>query len=1006
MGRILSKTDPLNHTTTYTYDNASNVLTVSDPLGNVTTSAYDADNNRTSVTDPLGHTTNFTYNQNDKLITTTDPLGRTTTCGYDAENNLISVTDPLNHTTSYTYDFLNRLTSTTDANGRTETYNLDGNGNRVSKTDRNGNTTTYTYDVLNRPTGVTDALGNSGATEYDALGNKTSVTDQRGNTTSFIYDQGLRLLSATDPLDHTTSYTYDLVGNKLSATDPRGARWSYAYDDNNRLVTVTDPLGHISSTEYDSVGNAVYRTDANNVTTTFDYDSLNRLTSVTDALGHTTSYTYDDNSNLITVTNAKNQTFTATYDALNRVVQESDPLGNTNHKTYDPAGNLSSRTRPDGSEINYDYNTNNRLTSISYPDQTGVTYTYDYNGNRNSMTDPSGAISYSYDSLNRMTSVTRDVYSVGYEYDQAGNITALTYPGGLRVSYTYNGLNLPVSVSDSVYSTNISYDEAGNRIQEILPNGITVNYEYDLNGRLTLLQHANGGNIIAKAAYTLDNVGNRLSVTDELDGTTSYIYDDLYQLTRVDYPEAQSVEYTYDPASNRTSAGGVPYTYDNANHLIQVGTTPYSYDLSGNLLSVGGAVYYDYDYENRLISYSDANKIIEYTYDGDGNRLGQSVSGSVYANYEYIYNINTGIPRLLVEKDSTGNTNNYIYAGRLLSRIDPAGTVYYHQDGLGSISVITDVYGNPLNRYAYDAFGNSLSTAETVANQFRFTGEQYDANGLIYLRARYYNPATGRFLSQDTFNGKLNDPLSQNRYAYCGNNPVIYIDPTGHMKICQIDDLGRGLLESGGETIRALLATPGALWELYQAIRNHQLSLEDLAQALGDAGRDLVEPIRYVVGNSGKVIHNDPEYPTDEEVFEYGRNLGNVLQTAIGSAAAGKVIAKAAPKVARSLGIKGAGEAATDTLENMMQRVSLGRGSTGRVMPNSLNEQLAMKEVLSNPLENAMSLPLNLNDSRWLADEGWVKMQRIVITTSEGNVNIHFNYNSITGEVDDFKFVD
>jgi RHS repeat-associated protein len=784
-GRKLTTTDPLNHTTIYTYDNAGNVLTVTDPLGNVTTSAYDADSNRTSVTDPLGHTISFTYNHNDKLVTTTDALGRTTTYGYDAENNLTSVTDPLNHTTTYTYDYLNRLTSRTDANGRTETYTLDGNGNRVSKTDRNGNTTTYTYDVLNRLTSVTDALSNSAATEYDALGNKTSVTDQRGKVTSFTYDQSSRLLSATDPLGGFTAYTYDLVGNKLSVTDARGACWSYTYDDANRPITVTDPLGHTSVTGYDSAGNVTGRTDANNMATTFGYDSVNRLSSVTDALGRSTSYTYDNNGNLTTVTNAKNQTFTATYDALNRVVQESDPLGNTSLKSYDYSGNLSSMTRPDGSAINYSYDAGNRLTYISYPDQTSVTYAYDYNGNRTSMTDPAGSASYSYDSLNRLTSVARSVYSVGYEYDQAGNMTALVYPGGLRISYTYNSLNLPVSVSDSVYSTSISYDQAGNRTQETLPNGVTVTYEYDLSGRLTLLQHADGGNTIARSAYTLDNVGNRMSVTDEQGGITSYTYDNLYQLTRVTYPDSQAVDYTYDQAGNRTSAGGVAYTYDNANRLIQVGTTPYAYDVNGNLISVGGTTQYTYDYENRLTYFTDGTKTIQYTYDGDGNRLSQSVSGSVY---EYIYDINTGIPRLLVEKDEQGGVNNYLYSGRLFSRIANEDRIYYHQDGLGSISAITDIAANVLNRYTYDVFGLPRSVLESVNNSFRFAGEQYDANDLIYLRARYYNPAIGRFLSQDTFQGKLNDPLSQNRYAYCGNNPVLYVDPTGHMKICELRD--------------------------------------------------------------------------------------------------------------------------------------------------------------------------------------------------------------------------
>jgi len=809
IGRGLTKTDPLGRTTSYTFDAAGNVVTVTDPLGNVTTNTYDLKGNRISATDPKGNTTTFAYNQNDKLITTIDPLGKTTTYSYDAENNLASVTDANGHTATYHYDFLNRLISTTDPSGKTEAYTLDGNGNQIITTERNGNTTTYTYDALNRLTKVTDALGNAVVMEYDSLGNKTSVTDQRGNTTRYTYDQGSRLLSVYDPLDHTTNYTYDLADNVTSVIDASGARWQYSYDDANRLITVTDPPGNVSRTEYDSVGNAVYSTDANNSTITFAYDQLNRLVSVTDALGHTASYTYDENGNLSAYTDARGKVSTFDYDASNRLVSATDPLGNIIQRTYDPAGNLAFLTRPDGSSINYSYDVNNRLTGITYPDGTRVTYAHDVNGNRTSMTDPSGVTSYDYDNLGHITAVSRNNNTLSYDYDPAGNITGITYPGGFRVSYDYNALNLPTSVSDSVYSTTITYDETGKRIKESLPNGVTVDYSYDIGGRLTGLQHTSAKGVIAASEYTLDKVGNRLSKTDEQGKTTSYSYNNLYQLTRVEYPDGQAVDYTYDPAGNRTGAGGVTYTFDDANRLIQVGIVPYGYNTNGNLISVGQSVYYDYDYENRLVSYMDENKSAHYTYDGDGNRTCMSVSGAVYGNYEYIYDINAGLPKLLVEKDSSGEENNYIYAGRILSGIGLAGQLFYHQDGLGSISVVSDVYGNPLNCYTYDAFGSPRSVSESVYNPFMFTGEPYDPSGLIYLRARYYDPATGRFLSQDTYPGELTDPLSRNKYVYCRNNPILYIDPSGHMTLCEAwENFNKGIgVAATGETY-------GKSWEV------------------------------------------------------------------------------------------------------------------------------------------------------------------------------------------------
>lgn len=173
--------------------------------------------------------------------------------------------------------------------------------------------------------------------------------------------------------------------------------------------------------------------------------------------------------------------------------------------------------------------------------------------------------------------------------------------------------------------------------------------------------------------------------------------------------------------------------------------------------------------------------------------------------YNYIYDINTGIPQLLVEMDSVGNENNYFYAVRLYSSSGSKGTLYYHQDGLGSITAITDINGQSLNQYSYDAFGKIITSNETVDNIFEYTGEIYDENGLLYLRARYYDPAIGRFISKDTYMGLLNDPLSLNLYAYVGNNPVLYIDPTGHFGVSrglnalQFGLDGVGLVPSFGE---------------------------------------------------------------------------------------------------------------------------------------------------------------------------------------------------------------
>lgn len=791
LGRKLSQTDTRGNTWGYTYNAAGNLLTVTDPLGRVITNTYDANNNLTSTTDAKGKSTTFMYDGNNNLTKTTDPLGNSTNYAYDAGNNRKSITDTNGNTTAFEYDFLERLTSTTYPDGTSETMTLDGNGNIIAKTDRKGNTTQYEYDVLNRLTKVTDPMGGTISNQYDSLNNKTKVTDQRGNSMAFTYDHESRLLTITDPLNNSTSYTYDLVGNKLSFTNAKGATWNYVHDDASRLIKTTDPLGHDSLVDYDQAGNVVATTDANGKTTSFTYNALNKIESVTDALGNKTEYVYDENNNLVKVTNARGYATTFVYDELNRQVELKNPLGHSSRYSYDPVGNLARKIMADGSTIQYDYDSNNRLKEINYPNMSRVAFDYDNNGNRTYMHDSSGSTSYLYDNLNRLTSVTRSVYGNDYEtqyaYDAASNLTGFTYPNGLLVTYGYDELNRMTSVTDAVYGMTISYDELGNKTQESLPNGITVNYQYDDNGRLLSMEHAKGSDILTKSEYTLDHVGNRLTKTNEQGKTIAYTYDDLYQLTRVQYPDNNVSEYAYDAVGNRISANGVNYAYDEANRLIQVGSTPYGYDLNGNLISVGDAVYYNYDYENRLILFDNGTNSFRYTYDGDGMRASQSVTGEVYGSTEYFYDVNAGLPRLIMEKGTGDNITNYLYGGSLYSLISPSGQFFHHADGLGSISVITDVYGSPVNRYEYDAFGIPLMAEEGIANPFRFTGEPYDPSGLTYLRARYYDPSIGRFLTQDTVFGEINTPLSQNLYAYCGNNPVVFVDPSGHIRICWRD---------------------------------------------------------------------------------------------------------------------------------------------------------------------------------------------------------------------------
>lgn len=692
-------------------------------------------------------------------MSVTDQLNNTTTYTYDLVGNKLSMTDARGKSRTYTYDDANRLIKATDPTEKYSEAIYDSVSNVVYQTDENGHTTEYTYDALNRLISAADALGNTTSYTYDANGNLTTVRDANNHTTTYAYDELSRLITETDALGYTITYTYDPVGNQLSMTNAKGT-WTSTYDDVNRLVKVTDPAGHYTQTIYDGCGNIISRTDANGESTGYSYDDSGRLAEVTDSLENITSYFYDANGNLESITDARGKQRAFAYDAMNRLVSETDSLGKEKTWAYDSAGNLITRTKPGEISINYTYDDNNRLTDVTYPDQSQVSYTYDSTGKRLSMADPNGSTTYTYDENNRLKTIIRDAETITYSYDSAGNITGITYPDGMQVDYSFNELNLLDSATADGQTLNINYNELGQRTDEAMPNGAEVTYQYDQNSRLTLLKHQMGESVLASVYYTMDNNGNRLSITDENNQATNFTYNPLGQLTQVIYPDGKLAQYTYDPVGNRLTTDG---------------------DAPDKLDSVIGATYLSYDNEDRLILYQDGTKTIHYTYDGDGNLIRKTVTDSVYGDqeeYQYLYDYSAGLPRLLVEKEGE-NTYNYVYAGRLYSRIGPDGTIYYHQDGLGSTLAVTDVAGTVKNRYKYDAFGNPTVILETVENSILFTGELYGQSGLIYLKARYYDPAAGRFITQDTYLGELDNPLSQNLYAYCGNSPISYIDPSG-----------------------------------------------------------------------------------------------------------------------------------------------------------------------------------------------------------------------------------
>ena len=262
---------------------------------------------------------------------------------------------------------------------------------------------------------------------------------------------------------------------------------------------------------------------------------------------------------------------------------------------------------------------------------------------------------YAYDGLNRVASETTTYpfggRTISYTYDRFGNRQTAVYPGGMgTIAYGYDEFNRLTSMSYGASTVTYSYDPAGRLTSKTLPNGVAASYTYDNANRLTsLTNRRTDSSVISSFSYTHDNVGNRLTMT-EVPGPHSYSYDDIYRLLGASHPSAPTESYTYDRVGNRlTSAAEPSWNYDQNNRLLSYDGVAYNYDDNGNRASRTAAsslTSYSYDFENRLET-ANPGVPVSYSYDPFGRRLSKTVGG---VTTYYLYDEED----VIAEYDSTG----------------------------------------------------------------------------------------------------------------------------------------------------------------------------------------------------------------------------------------------------------------------------------------------------------------------------------------------------------------
>lgn len=808
---------------TFKYDGSHQLTEMTDGRSGVTKTEYDEKNRVKKQTDPLERVTKWEYGESEgkKTATITEPNESTTFEKFNEAGEPLEVIRAkgtgIEQKTTYEYNAAYEPTKTTDALSHSTTYEYNAAGDRTLEKNAEGNERKWTYTAAHDVETETTPKGEKTTYKRDAKGNIEAKERPGPSETTqkwtYKHAENGDLESETDPLSHETKFEYDSYGNKKAETNAEGDKQTWTYDKDGRVTSevsprgneegakaeefetkterdaqgrpekVTDPLGHETTYKYDKNGNLESVTDSNGHTAKYTYNADNERTKAETANGTTTEVAYDSMGKVKSKTDGNGKTTKYERNALEQVTETIDPLERKTTREYDKAGNLEKLKDPEGRTTTFSYDKANRLTKKDYSEAgtTDVTYEYDKDSNVTKMVDGTGTTETTYDVLDRPTEVKNgNSEVVKYEYNLGNLTTKITYPNSKSVTREYDKANRVSKVTDWLsHSTTFSYNRDSRLKATVFPTE-TVDEdvsEYNRADQLTKQTFKKGSETLASLSYGRDNIGQIESSTQTgLPGEalSAFGYDKGNRLTT-----GGATEFKYDNAGNPTTIGSTELKYDAASQLEKAGTTTYTFDKLGERTkatpSSGPATSYGYDQAGNFISVNrsaegETPKIEDtYAYDGNGLRQSEKISG---ATNHLAWDVASSLPLLLYD-----GTRYYVYGpeGLPIEQIASETATYLHHDWQGSTRLLTNQAGSASGTYTYTPYGQTEGHTGTVTTPLGYGGQYTSSDtGLIYLRARVYDPATAQFMSVDPLVAETGEA-----YGYAGQNPVNAGDPTG-----------------------------------------------------------------------------------------------------------------------------------------------------------------------------------------------------------------------------------
>lgn len=749
----------------------------------------------TEVTNSRGNTHRYERLPSGQIIQEIDPAGAITTYAYDEFGRLVSKTDPLKNKSTFVYDEAGNRSKIVNAAGEETAYEYNESHLVTCEVDAAGGRWERKYDESNR---VVEAFGPNGkrySIAYDFSGNPVEIKKPDGAVAKRKYSASNDLISSWDWKGNRTDFKRDEFGRITYRKDPDGSETEFKFNPLGKLSAWSDSRGRFGGFEYDAAGNISKKRSNESAPTIYRFGTCRRLLEKTSPIGSVRYEWGSEPDQLLTIRNEKGEAYSFEYDSCGRVIKERGFDGRETEFKFDLNGRCIRKINALGERIEWALDPVGRLLKETLDDSESTIFEYDKLGNLRVASNPTGDYSFERDDVGRIVAESQNGFSIRRKFGDTDEVSELTTDAGIHFRFGYDA-NERISSFDAngIGAFSFKRDASNRIISTESPSGVWEQ-DYDTRGRLTrqFFGHLREGatETLVEREFSYDDADLLRTIEDKRWGASKFAYDEDQCLIRYQ-SDSVIVSYRLDETGDPIGlTSGVQEesrrTIGKGGALLADSAFEYEYDKAGRLISKkelsrsdsGKKWHYVWDAKDRLRRLTlPTGEEWEYQYDPFGRRI-RKKSGQ--KEIRFIWNGNALLHE--IGPDKRIRSWGFDPAGfRPIFKLEEGKLSTVLCDHLGTPKELVNENGKVTWSLNLDPWGSAMESVGDLDDcPFRFQGQYFDQeSGLHYSTFRYYDPQTGRFISQDPV--RLHGGLSLYQYA---KNPLRYIDPLG---LCPDED--------------------------------------------------------------------------------------------------------------------------------------------------------------------------------------------------------------------------